>query len=180
MSCRLDTLADTTFSCVCDMTKDMSPTCRRDTRHVFKRRLGKTFQKKTFPAKVTVVKDKKKKSSGGSKCKCGCGGSAPTDGYTLLCAQRLGVPHDPHGIIKKKTERRLIKRALMAEERLAAAGLSVNEDEHGDDLIQALVIVITGKMVTAFPEVYKSLLHHMPTLFENKTPTLHEANPVHY
>ena len=51
MSCRLDTLADTTFSCVCDMTKDMSPTCRRDTRHVFKRRLGKTFQKKTFPAK---------------------------------------------------------------------------------------------------------------------------------
>ena len=52
MSCRLDTLADTTFSCVCDMTKDMSPTCRRDTRHVFKRRLGKTFQKKTFPAKA--------------------------------------------------------------------------------------------------------------------------------
>ena len=51
MSCRLDTLADTTFSCVCDMTKDMSPTCRRDTRHVFKWRLGKTFQKKTFPAK---------------------------------------------------------------------------------------------------------------------------------
>jgi len=63
----------------------------------------------------------------------------------------------------------------MAEERLATAGLSVNEDEHGDDLIQALVIVITGKMVTAFPEVYKSLLHHMPTLFETKTPTLREV-----
>ena len=104
---------------------------------------------------VTVVKDQKKKSRGGYKCKCGCGGCVQgPDSYTLLCAQRLGVPHDPHGIIKKKTERRLIKRALMAEERLAAAGLSVDEDEHGDDLIQALVIVITGKMVTAFPEVY--------------------------
>jgi len=124
---------------------------------------------------VTVVKDKKKKSGGGSKCKCGCGGRAPKDGYTLKCAKRLGISNDPHGTIKKKTEKRRIKRALMAEERLAAAGLSVNEDEHGLDVIQALVLVITGKKVTAYPEVYKSLLHHMPTLFKTKTPTLGEA-----
>jgi hypothetical protein len=48
---------------------------------------------------VTVVKDQKKKSRGGYKCKCGCGGCVQgLDSYTLLCAQRLGVPHDPHGI----------------------------------------------------------------------------------
>jgi hypothetical protein len=58
--------------------------------------------------------------------------------------------------------------------------LSVNEQELGDDVIQAIVVVIMGKQVTAFPKVYESLVHHMPTLFENKTPTLHEANPVHY
>ena len=131
---------------------------------------------------VTVVEDKKKKSSGGGgcKCKCGCGGRVQgKDMYTKSCAQRLGVPYDPHGVIKKQTERRRIKRGLMAEERLAAAGLSVNEYELGDDVIQAIVLVITGKKVTAFPEVYESLLHHMPTLFESylwanlaSTPTL--------
>jgi hypothetical protein len=63
----------------------------------------------------------------------------------------------------------------MAKKRLAAAGLSVNEDELGVDVVQALRNVITGKKVTDFPEVCNSLLHHMPTLLETKTPTLGEA-----
>jgi len=123
-----------------------------------------------------VVKDKKKKSSSGSKCKCGCKKQvAAKDMYTMPCAERLGVSRDPNGVVKKAMEKRRIKEALMAEERLIAAGLSVNEQELGDDVIQALVIVIMGKQVTAFPEVYESLVHYMPTLFENKTPTLREA-----
>ena len=63
----------------------------------------------------------------------------------------------------------------MAKKRLATAGLSVNEDELGVDVVQALRNVITGKKVTDFPEVCNSLLHHMPTLLETKTPTLGEA-----
>jgi hypothetical protein len=124
---------------------------------------------------VTVVKDKKKLSSGGSRCKCGCGKRAPTGGYTLKCAQLLGVPNDPLGKTKNKTEKKKIKKALMAEKRLAAAGLSVNEDVYGDDLIQAIVIMIKNKELTAYPEVHKLLLHHMPTMLDTKTPTLGEA-----
>jgi len=54
MSCRLDTLADMHCRRVVDMTKDMSPTCRR---HAMSANeglglgIGKTRQNKTFPAK---------------------------------------------------------------------------------------------------------------------------------
>ena len=131
-----------------------------------------TVSSSTAPS-VTVVEDKKKKL--GYRCKCGCGERAPKGGYKKACAQRLGVPNDPNGEHKKRAEKKRIKRGLMAEERLAAAGLSVNEDVLGDDMTQALVIVLTSKKVTAYSEVYQSLLLQVPTLFENKTPTLGEV-----
>ena len=59
MSCRLDTLADTTFSCVCDMTE----TCRRHvadtTQNVAVCRLGKktTRRHPTYGAKGIVSRD---------------------------------------------------------------------------------------------------------------------------
>jgi len=57
MSCRLDTLADTTFSCVCDMTE----TCRRHVaRHDTEcRRLGKktTRRHPTYGAKLVTTDD---------------------------------------------------------------------------------------------------------------------------
>ena len=58
-----------------------------------------------------MVKDKKKKSSGGSTCQCGRGACVVSkDMYTMPCAQRLGGLNDPHGVLKKATEKRRIKK----------------------------------------------------------------------
>ena len=54
MSCRLDTLANMHCRRVGDMTKDMSPTCRRHAMSAMKAwdlGIGKTRQNKIFPAK---------------------------------------------------------------------------------------------------------------------------------